>query len=162
MEQPRCDGRRVHLQLRQHLRDFQRMPDVCLARSAALPLMLLDGERPRRADEIEIVGRAIGLDGVNKMLEASGEVGAVSGGTLRGRLSARRELRKPSNYAQTQPHHAERRGAQLRAPCRFRCFGSRQEERTREVLERWRQMSPAAQIPYSIIRAAYRAVVKAR
>ena len=45
------DGRRVQLHLRQHFGHLERMNDVGLARGAHLPLVVLDAELPRLADE---------------------------------------------------------------------------------------------------------------
>jgi hypothetical protein len=48
--------------------------------------VLLDGEGPCGADEVEIVGGAIGFDGSQEMLESGIEVGAAVGGILRRRF----------------------------------------------------------------------------
>jgi len=57
------------------------VPDVRLARSPALAFVFLYGKRPRGADKIEIVGRAIGLDCLEEVLESSIQVGSVRGGS---------------------------------------------------------------------------------
>ncbi len=59
MQQPRRNRRRVHLQLRQHQRDLQRMHHVRLAAGALLSLMLLQAERPRPPDDLQIVARPV-------------------------------------------------------------------------------------------------------
>ena len=70
VQQAGGDGGGVHLELGEDLADFERMADVGLARGAALAFVFLDGERPGRADEVEVVGGAIGFDRLDQMLES--------------------------------------------------------------------------------------------
>ena len=77
VQQAGGDGGGVHLELGEDLRDFQWMADVGLAGGAALAFVLLDGKRPGRADEVEVVGGAIGFDGLDQMLESRLQIGAV-------------------------------------------------------------------------------------
>ena len=73
MQQACCDGSRVHLHFREHLRDFERMNDVRLARGALLPVVLLHGEVPRGADQVEIVMRTVAVHSREHVLEAFGK-----------------------------------------------------------------------------------------
>ena len=74
VQQAGGDGGGVHLQVGEDLSDFERMDDVGLAGGAALAVMLLQAEGPGGADEIEVVGGAVGADGVEHVLEARVEV----------------------------------------------------------------------------------------
>ena len=70
MQQPRGNRGGIHLHLGQHLRDFQRMNDVRLARGALLAVMLLHGEVPRAADQVEIVIGPVGMHCCQHVVEA--------------------------------------------------------------------------------------------
>ena len=59
VQQSGREGRLVHLQLRQDLRDLDRMDDVGLSAAAALPVVLLVGETKRPPHQIGVGLRAI-------------------------------------------------------------------------------------------------------
>ena len=61
MQQAGGNGRRVHLHLRQHLGHFKRVNDVRLAGGAHLPLVVLDAEIPRLANQGNIFAGPVGL-----------------------------------------------------------------------------------------------------
>ena len=69
MQQPRCNRRRIHPQLGQHLPDLKRMNDIRLPTRPLLPLMLLQAELPRLADNLEIVPRPVGPHRLQQMLK---------------------------------------------------------------------------------------------
>ncbi len=75
VQQAGGDGGGVHLELGEDLRDFQGMADVGLTRGAALALVLLDGKGPGGADEVEVVGGPVGLDGLDEVLEPCIKIG---------------------------------------------------------------------------------------
>ena len=69
MQQPRGDGGGVQLHLRQHQRDLQRMQNVGLPGGAQLPVMVFQAELPGVADDVDVVGGAIGVNRVQQLAE---------------------------------------------------------------------------------------------
>ncbi len=69
VQQARGDGGRVHLHLRQHFGHFKRMNNVRLARGAHLPVMMLDAELPRLADQRNVFGGPVGVDLLEQCLQ---------------------------------------------------------------------------------------------
>ena len=84
VQQGRGNGRRVQLHFGQHFGHFERMNDVGLAGGAHLPLVVLDAELPRFADQGNVFIGAIGLNVAQKRLKPSGRwrVGRVVDGAL--------------------------------------------------------------------------------
>ena len=70
VQQAGGDGGGVHLEFGEDQGDFERMDDVRFARGALLAFVLLEGERPGLADDLEVVGGAIGFDRRDQVLEA--------------------------------------------------------------------------------------------
>ena len=70
VQQAGGDGGRVQLHLGQHLGHFERMNDVGLAGGAHLPLVMLDAELPRLADQGDVFIGAIGLDVAEQRFKA--------------------------------------------------------------------------------------------
>jgi len=62
VEQARADRRHVELQLRDDLRDRERMRDVRIARLARLAVVRLRGELVRPPDHLEICGGMVPSD----------------------------------------------------------------------------------------------------
>ncbi len=71
MQQAGGNRRRIHLQLRQHQRDLQRMPRIGIARGALLAFMLLQAEGPRMTDDLQVVARPVPMD----FRDQAGELG---------------------------------------------------------------------------------------
>lgn len=69
MQQPRGNGRRVQLHLRQHHRHFKRMQNVGFARSAKLALVMFQAELPPLADDLQIVARPVGAHHRKEFME---------------------------------------------------------------------------------------------
>ena len=82
VQQAGGDGGGVHAELSKDLRDFQWMDDVGLAGGALLAFVLDEAEGPGPADEVEIVGGAVGADDGEHVLEASVEFGIAGDGIL--------------------------------------------------------------------------------
>ena len=66
VEEAGGDGGRVELHLGEDEGDLQRVEDVGFAGGAELPVVMLEAELPGMADDVEIVGGAIGVDGVEQ------------------------------------------------------------------------------------------------
>ena len=64
------DGGGIHLQLREHQGDLERMHDVGFAGRPLLPLVMLETELPGLADDFQVVAGAILVD----LLEQAGEL----------------------------------------------------------------------------------------
>ena len=73
MQQPGGNRRRVELHLRQHLRHFQRMQHIRLARGAKLPVMVLQAVVPGLANDFGIVGGAVLADSLNQLAKLRGK-----------------------------------------------------------------------------------------
>ena len=83
VQQAGGDGGGVHFELGKNLRDFQWMDDVGFAGRALLVGVMLHGEDPRPADEVQVVGGAVGAYGFEHVLE-TGFNGSIAGDGVSG------------------------------------------------------------------------------
>ena len=98
VQQAGGDGGGVHLQLRQHQRDLQRMARIGFAGGALLSLMLLQTEGPRLTDDLQIVSRPVLMD----LREQASELGIHLADNLRagaGKVLGRGLLRRAGLYS---------------------------------------------------------------
>ena len=109
VQQAGGDGGGVHLQLRQHQRDLQRMARIGFAGGALLALMLLQTEGPRLTDDLQIVARPVLMD----LREQAGELGIhladglrAGAGKVLGRGLLRRAVLDWIRVGQSQPRRA--------------------------------------------------------
>ena len=69
VEEAGGDGGGVELHLREDDGDLERMQDVGLAGGAELSVVVLKAELPGLADDVDVVGGAVGADGVHEAAE---------------------------------------------------------------------------------------------